>query len=223
MRTHISLVCAALALGGCGGSTTTPGGTAQDAATQQDVAVTPDVQVTPDAAPAADVPAARTYPAGPYGSSVCRRLEPFSLNKCDGSQWQFQNDGWSDAAATVVIISAGWCVPCQMEAGQIERELGPYVARGVRVVTVLVQDPNHTAITPTFCGTWTSRYHLTIPVLMDPAQILQPYYPGLAFPGNLIVDARGVIRYRAYGTMTGLSSIKTALDDVLSNPNTCTP
>ena len=47
-------------------------------------------------------------------------------------------------------------------------------AQALRVVTVLVQDPNHTAITPTFCGTWTSRYHLTIPVLMDPAQITCP-------------------------------------------------
>ena len=214
----VAFTLAALALSGCGSNegTSTPA--------PVDAATTPDVTVTPDAAAPVDAaPPAPTYPAGPYGSSLCRRFEPFTLNTCDGEPWNFAGADFFTSPATVVIIGAGWCVPCQMEARQIESELAMYREQGVRVVQVLVQNPDRSAITPAFCNTWRTRYGLTIPELMDPQQTLQPYYPGLAFPGNLIVDARGVIRYRGYGTETGLTAIKAALDDVLANPTTCTP
>lgn len=214
----VAFTLAALALTGCGSDTTTPA--AQPDAATADATTNVDAAVD---APAADTGPARTYPAGPYGSRTCARFEPFTLNQCDGTPWNFAQDDFFTSTATVVIIGAGWCVPCQMEARQIESELGPYRERGVRIVQVLVQNPDRTAITPAFCNTWVNRYGLTIPELMDPQQTLQPYYPGLAFPGNLIVDGRGVIRYRAYGTETGLTAIKAALDDVLANPNTCTP
>ncbi len=218
MRSVVIFTLAA-ALAGCGSSNTTGTGT-----TGPDASVSPDVVATPDTTPAADVPATtNVYPPGPYGSRTCARFEPFTLNTCDGEPWRFNQDDFFASTATVVIIGAGWCVPCQNEARQIETELGPYRDRGVRVVQVLVQNPDRTAITPAFCNTWRTRYGLTIPELMDPEQALQPYYPGLAFPGNLIVDRRGVIRYRAYGTETGLTAIKRALDDVLANPDTCTP
>jgi hypothetical protein len=64
---------------------------------------------------------------------------------------------------------------------------------------------------------------LTHPVLMDPQQTLAPFYPGLAFPGNLIVDRQGRIRYRQFGSEMQLTSIRAALDEVLANPDTCTP
>ncbi len=217
MRTFATtLTFAALALAGCGGSTDTPTPGGSDAGA--DVSAAADAPRGDAAAPSA------SYPAGPYGSRVCARLEPFSLNNCAGEPWRFADNGWSDAAATVVIISAGWCVPCQREAAVLERELvQPYADRRVRVVTIMVQDPNRMAITPAFCNTWQTRYNLTIPVLMDPQQILSPFYPGLAFPGNLIIDRQGRIRWRQYGTEMSLNSIKAAVDEVLANPNTCTP
>ena len=214
----VAFTLAALALSGCGSNegTSTPA--------PVDAATTPDVTATPDAAAPVDAaPPAPTYPPGPYGSSVCRRFQPFTLNQCDGTPWSFASDEFFTATATVVIIGAVWCVPCQMEARQIEAELSSYRERGVRVVAVLVQNADRTAITANSCTAWVNRYGLTSPMLMDPQQRLQPYYPGLAFPGNLIVDGRGVIRYRGYGTETGLTAIKAALDDVLANPTTCTP
>lgn len=219
MRSVVMFTLAA-ALVGCGGS----GGNTGPATTGPDAAVSPDVVVAADAPAVTDTPAStNVYPAGPYGSRTCARFEPFTLNTCDGVPWRFDQSDFFSSQATVVIIGAGWCVPCQNEARQIESELGPYRDRGVRIVQVLVQNPDRTAITGSFCNTWVTRYGLTIPELMDPEQILQPYYPGLAFPGNLIVDRRGLIRYRAYGTETGLTAIKRALDDVLANPDTCTP
>ena len=220
MKLAVTFTLSALVLAGCGDSGGTgPSTTGPDAATVDVVAT--DAAV--DNAPATDTAPANVYPAGPYGSRTCARFQPFTLNTCDGTPWRFDQDDFFTSEATVVIIGAGWCVPCQMEARQIETELGPYRDRGVRIVQVLVQNPDRTAITGAFCNTWVSRYGLTIPELMDPEQALQPYYPGLAFPGNLIVDRRGLIRYRAYGTETGLTAIKAALDDVLANPTTCTP
>lgn len=215
----INATFAFVALMGCGASSGSgsPG-------PRTDAAAAPDAAVMPDTPAAGDVATpVVTYPPGPYGTRICARFEPFTLDRCNGTPWSFANDGWAETSATVVIISAVWCVPCQMEARQIESELGPYRDRGVRIVQILVQNADRTAITPGPCQAWVDRYQLQIPELMDPEQILQPYYPGLAFPGNLIVDHSGRIRYRAYGSEAGLNAIKVALDDVLARPDTCTP
>ncbi len=213
------LTFAALALSACGSS-----GGAPTPSASPDAATSPDATAPTDTTAAVDAPATtNVYPPGPYGSRTCARFEPFTLNRCDGTPWSFNQDDFFTSSATVVIISAVWCVPCQMEARQIESQLGPYRDRGVRIVQILVQNADHTAITSGPCQAWVDRYQLQIPELMDPEQRLQPYYPGLAFPGNIIVDRQGRIRYRAYGTETGLTAIRSALDDVLANPTTCTP
>lgn len=212
---------------GCGGSTSTPALTVADAAVIIDSPVTPpaDVPAVSDAsvAPAdTSTPPALTYPAGPYGSRICARFEPFTLQRCDGTDWHFDGDDFFDAPATVIIISAGWCVPCQMEAAILERELiQPYADRHVRFVQLMVQNPDRRAVTGAFCQTWVDRYGLTFPELMDPDFISQPFVPMTAFPGNVIVDRQGRIRFREYGTSAGLGNIKTALDNILANPNTC--
>ena len=224
MRSALSSALAALALVACGNTDTTPPATTPDAAA--DVAVTPDAAAPDDAAAPADtgVPASM-YPAGPYGSRVCARFEPFTLNRCNGEAWNFAENNWSEATATVIILSAVWCVPCQNEARVLEAQLvQPYADHGVRVVTVLVQNSDRTAITANQCtNNWETRFRLTHPVLMDPQQSLAPFYPGLAFPGNLIVDRQGRIRYRAFGSEMQLTSIRAAVDEVLANPDTCTP
>lgn len=184
---------------------------------------TPDV-ATPDVAPVdAPVDAPATYPPGPYGSAVCRRFQPFRLDVCDGTTWDFAGDDFFSSNATVLLFDAAWSVPSQSQTRQIETALGPYQARGVRVVQVLVQGADRAAITPSSCAAWRSRYGLTIPVLMDPSQTLAAYYPSQAFPAALIVDRNGVIRYRAYGADSGLSSVRAALDVVFNEPGTCTP
>jgi hypothetical protein len=89
----------------------------------------------------------------------------------------------------------------------------------VRIVMVLVQDANYRAITPSFCNTWVNRYSLTMPVLMDPTNVMGIYYPRGAFPANIVIDRRGRIRAQEYGSETGLSRIRGHIDDVLANPN----
>lgn len=211
MRSFVSILpLVAFALAGCGSDPATPA----DSGTQNPPA---DSGVQP---PPADVPSAAAYPPGPYGSEINQRLRPFTLNTCDNTPWSFAGENWENSSMTVIIISAGWCVPCQREAAQIQGQLvEPYRDRGVRVVGVLVQDAQRNAITPSFCNTWVTRYNMQIPMLQDPRFVLQPFVPNAAFPGNLIVDRQGRIRWRQYGTDMSLSAIRAAIDEVLAHPD----
>ncbi len=168
-------------------------------------------------------PPAETYPPGPYGSSVGRLFRPFTLTACnregDEAMWRFDGPDFFTSELTVLIISAVWCVPCQREAAQIQSEvIDPYADRGVRVVQVLVQNADYSAITPASCRSWVSRYGINFPELMDPMFITQPFVPMTAFPANVIIDRCGRIRWREYGSDTGLTSIRTAIDAVLADP-----
>ena len=211
MRSFVSLLpLAAIALASC----------SSDPATPADSGTTPppaDSGVTP---PPADVPAASMYPAGPYGSEINQRLRPFTLNTCGDTPWSFAGENWENSSMTVIIISAGWCVPCQREAAQIQGQLvEPFRDRGVRVIGVLVQDQNHNAINSAFCNTWVTRYNMQIPMLQDPRFTLQPFVPNAAFPGNVIVDRQGRIRWRQYGTDMSLTAIRAAIEEVLAHPD----
>lgn len=204
------------ALVGCGDSGTsgvTP--TADAGSTAVDVGVTPPTDT--------GVAAAETYPAGPYGSSVGRLFRPFSLTACnrtgDEATWRFDGPEFFTSQLTVISIAAAWCVPCQRESSQIQAQIiDRYAGQGVRFVQLLVQNVDGSAITAPTCSGWATRYGITFPELMDPMFITQPFVPMTAFPGNIIVDRCGRIRWRQYGAETGLTSIRTAIDEVLADP-----
>lgn len=215
-------VVVALALAGCGGSNTSPA-TGSDAGTNTATDVPVAATDTPVAAADVVTPS-ESYPAGPYGARIGALFEPFGLTACNRqgaeASWRFDQPDFFSSNVTVVTVSAGWCVPCQMEARQMEAEIVQrYAGMGVRLVQVLVQDANYRAITPSFCNTWVNRYSLTFPVLMDPTNVMGIYYPRGAFPANIVVDRRGRIRAQEYGSETGLSRIRSHIDDVLANPN----
>lgn len=228
MRFIVGALLVSLAVAGCGSSSSAPAGAADsgtlaaaDTGAAQDVPATPeDAGATPEDT---GVPA-EAYPAGPYGARIGALFEPFSLTACnrtgDEATWRFDQPDFFSNNVTVVTVSAGWCVPCQMEARQMEAEIVQrYAGMGVRLVQVLVQDANYNAITPSFCRTWVNRYSLTFPVLMDPTNVMGIYYPRSAFPANIVVDRRGRIRAQEYGSETGLSRIRMHIEDVLAHPN----
>jgi len=210
-----------LALAGCGDSSSTgvtpAPATGTDAGTvvaDTGVVATPDAGVTPPA---------ETYPAGPYGSRVGALFRPFTLTACNRegaeAQWSFDGPDFFTSQLTLISISAAWCVPCQRESAQMEAELvARYAGRGVRIVQLLVQNVDRSAISAPTCRAWATRYGLSFPELMDPMFITQPFVPNTAFPGNIIVDRCGRIRWREYGSENGLTSMRTAIDEVLADP-----
>lgn len=158
-------------------------------------------------------------PSEPYGTSEGRNFRPFTLNRCDGTPFSFygEAEGFCDASFTVLTMAAGWCGPCIVESQQLEERLvQAYADERVRVIQVLIQDDNYEAPSGAFCQSRVDRFGLTNPVLVDPEQITQVYFPAGSLPATLIVDAAGVIRHREYGTSTGLATITAALDRLLA-------
>jgi thiol-disulfide isomerase/thioredoxin len=226
MRFITGSMVVAFALAGCGNSGTT--NTGADAGAAADVVSVADVVTTPTDAGTAPTDAGgmtvATYPAGPYGARIGALFEPFGLTACnrqgDEATWRFDQPDFFSSNVTVVTVSAGWCVPCQMEARQIEAEIvRRYEGMGVRIVMVLVQDANYRAITPSFCNTWVARYGLSIPVLVDPTNTLGVYNRLGAFPVTLVVDRNARLRSVEYGVDQGLTGLRAQIDGVLANPD----
>lgn len=172
---------------------------------------------------------------GDGGSSSCQMPEltnlcsmegchfaPITLPSCaqEGGEVVFYDQQFCSVEATLVVIAAGWCVPCQIEAPMIEELItsAPEYQGRVRVITVISQNADYSPPTPAFCRSWQNRYGLTSIMAYDPMGLTQRYFPNMAYPANLIVDRRGRIRYRTYGTSRGLNELRAALDEVLANP-----
>lgn len=160
-------------------------------------------------------------PGEPYGTSEGSHFLPFTLQRCDGSDFSFygEAEGYCDATFTVVVMSAGWCGPCRNEATQMQARLvEAYADQGVRVVVSIIQNNDYEAPDLAFCQSWVDQYGLTNPVVADPTQETQIYFPAGSLPATVIVDSEGVIRHREYGTSTGLATVRAALDELLAAP-----
>jgi len=195
-------VALAGALAGCDDGTPEPGGT--------------------DAGPAIEFDAGEGVTCGEpgdgYGTSEGSKFLPLELETCDGTPYAFygESEGYCDASFTIVSIAAGWCGPCRTEARLMEEFLVQrYAEHGVRVVVAIIQDNDGAAPDATFCDGWVDQYGLTNPVLLDPVQDTQVYFPGDALPANLIVDSEGTIIHREYGASDDLETIRAVLDDRL--------
>ncbi|MCC6874456.1 MAG: TlpA family protein disulfide reductase [Sandaracinaceae bacterium] len=169
----------------------------------------------------ADGGGACAAPTSGFGTEEGSNLFPLTLDRCDGTPFDIYSeaDGFCDARFTILAMAAGWCQPCRIEAAQMEALLvQAYADQHVRVVVALIQDNGSGAPDGAFCNEWVSQYGLTNPVLIDPVQDTQIYFPAGSLPATLIIDSRGVIRHREYGVSTGLETTRAALDQLLAQP-----
>ncbi|GAB5542740.1 MAG: TlpA disulfide reductase family protein [Sandaracinaceae bacterium] len=164
-------------------------------------------------------PLACAPPDTGFGASEGSKFFPFTLQRCDGTPFSFygEEEGYCDSTFTIVSIAAGWCGPCRVEAELMQRQLvEAYADQGVRVVVAVIQDNDYAAPTASFCQGWVDQYGLTNPVVYDPDQETQIYFPGNSLPAALIVDAEGTIRYREYGVSQELETMRAALEALLA-------
>jgi hypothetical protein len=164
-----------------------------------------------------------------YGTLVGRSFREFSsaLSDCNGGSHTFYDSDFCDSTTTytVVSIAAGWCHPCQMESAILtDNVVSVYGPHGVRVIQLLVQDPNYQQPNAAFCNQWVSTYGLSVVPdgagfgnyeLLDPAQVSNVYFPDGALPSTLIIDNHGVIRFHENGASESLASLTSELDRLL--------
>ena len=208
-----------------------PGDTAQ-LETGAFEAATPDAPadgttMSPDAGPDAVVDASpdAALPTCVAGGAACVnvgcRFAPAILRSCDPGEAELPVYGadFCERRATLVVIVAGWCPPCMAEAPEIERSITQgYAARGVRVVTVVAQKPDRSTADASFCNVWRTNYTLTSTMAFDPRMETSRYFPGMTLPASVLVDRRGVIRWRSGSASAGLAATREAIDAVLATP-----
>ncbi len=205
----LSAVLASLALGACSPPVTNTGDTATQDAVSQDT--------TP-----ADTGPTCVSTQPPANSPWCAMtgcpFRPVSLPLCDGTgDYEFYGPDYCNTTATLLVVSAGWCVPCMQEAPMIEQLITQgYGDRGVRVITVYAQNPDGSTPDNTHCNMWKNAYHLSSHMVTDPAGLTQIYTPMNAFPSNVIIDQNGNIYDVLYGTERGLTTMTSDLDAILA-------
>ncbi len=119
-----------------------------------------------------------------------------------------------DGRPKVVLFLAHWCPHCQAEVPLIQAWVdGAGLPEGVDLVSVVTAiDPNRPNYPP---DAWLQREGWTVPVVVDPNNVVADAYGLSAFPFWVFVDGEG----RVAGRLTGELSIAD-LEQVIANLGT---
>lgn len=181
--------------------------------------------------PSADNPPAMcAVPTGPWGISVGREQQPWTVSGCGGESYSLYNADFCRAAFTVVVHSEPWCGACLVDAPSMRANLiDPYAAMDVRILEVLQQDASYGAVDAATCSAWAEMYDSAGYVFMDPMMNLSTYTYRVgidemppsgprteSLPTVNIYDATGVLVFHHEGSTNNWLDITTALDDLLA-------
>jgi hypothetical protein len=152
-------------------------------------------------------PAPLTYPVGPYGTKTGSVIANLSFNGYRDSDADADSDPFNeppigislddfftgprgDPAAKILLIteSAGWCGVCQDEAAQMAGITPTYMAKGARFMTAMFEDDQGNKPGVEYAKTWGDYFNTPHPVVVDPQNLLLPYYLENAVPLNMFVD-----------------------------------
>ncbi len=157
-----------------------------------------------------------TTPTTGFCTSVGCNLQPLNFTACDsGAGYPYYGTEFCSSRATVIVLSAGWCSACMAEAPIIERDITRvYASRGVRVLTVLDQDPDRTPATTSFCLRWQSRYGLSSRMVTDPGEMFSRALRVTAYPFIAVVNRFG--RVRLAQPVPSTSALRSAIESALA-------
>lgn len=114
-----------------------------------------------------------------------------------------------DYRGQVVLLNiwATWCLPCRVEMPSIEdlqREMGP---RGLKIVSVSVDDPGQEQKVRDFAR----QYGLTFEILHDGSGAIEKQYQTTGVPETFVIGRDGVIRKKVIGASRWDSDANRAL------------
>jgi hypothetical protein len=191
---------AALASAGCGSQTSTDDG----------------FEPPPEQAVPYDASAAADYPAGPYGIEkgsviddyefpgfanpmrlpkelVTIRLSDFYNPTGDGlypAGGPFP-EGQPKPRALLIVMSAVWCGPCQLEAAKTLPDKHEAFAPGGEFLLVLADSESAgVAADESDLSGWTNKFDTDYPAVIDPDYDLGQQFPQSSYPANMILDTK---------------------------------
>ena len=165
--------------------------------------------------------ACEAVPSRNFGTDVGRNFEGFTLQQCDGSDFNFYSaDRYCSEqhSLTVLSIAAEWCAPCREESRQLrDRIVLPYGDRGVDVVQVIVQNARMGPPDLDLCNRWVAAHNLEgVYEVIDPVGVTGPFFPSGSLPSTAIVDETGAIVFRENGASPNLVTLRAALERELT-------
>jgi thiol-disulfide isomerase/thioredoxin len=177
-----------------------------------DMAVSTDGTPKPDAEQAKCGP--NIYPCEPYGTTqgdvvenfefkgffdkdyLCKKPEEMKRDLTTVRDLSWKDIHQGEAGCTKkellwVMVSAGWCGPCQQEVAETQEQFEKgYIDPRVILVNVLYEDDKGKPVDEAFTKTWVEngKFQLDFPVVMDPTFTMGKYFDKNAVPFNMLVD-----------------------------------
>lgn len=185
----------------------------------------PDISFIPDTAPSPC--GTGIYPCGPYGVNIddvtknlefvgysdpkehCKEHKDKVMDTTTSRRISFKEFHLGDSSCTQykreilwVMVSAGWCTPCQKEVSKTQNEYAlNQVDQRVAILNILTETDNLSEpATDAFIKKWIQSFNLTFPVGMDPSFKLGAYFDVKAVPFNMLIETKTMkIIYRETG------------------------
>lgn len=150
------------------------------------------VALTALAGAAACAPKAAESPAVP--------APDFKIQDLQGRTWTL-----ADFKGKVLVINfwATWCPPCRREIPDFIEAYADLKDRGLEILGVSVDDMAGPALLD-----WVRKQGITYPVALATPEMVAAYEPGDYIPATIVVDRKGVIRFRQSELMTKAALVK---------------
>jgi cytochrome c biogenesis protein CcmG/thiol:disulfide interchange protein DsbE len=105
----------------------------------------------------------------------------------------------ADYKGKVLIINfwATWCPPCRREIPDFVEAYKELKGEGLEILGVSVDELTAPALVD-----WTKRVGINYPVALATPKIITDYEPGDYIPATIVIDRKGLIRYRQSSLMT---------------------
>lgn len=123
----------------------------------------------------------------------------------------------SDYRGQVLLLNiwATYCIPCRTEMPSIQALHRDFVAKGLKVVAVSIDQPGYEEQIRAF----TREYAITFEILYDDSGAVQTIYRTVGVPETFVIGRDGVIRKRLIGAEDWNSAANRALiEQLLAEP-----
>ncbi len=129
--------------------------------------------------------------ASGFALEVGEAAPAFSLTSSEGASLNL--DDFKDKGPLMMVFWATWCPVCKEEIPQIKKIADEFGPRGLAVVGVNVGVND----SPRKMAAYKKKYNLDYPVAFDKGSRVTKTFGVVGTPTIMILDKRGVVRYRS--------------------------